>query len=285
MSGMQALGRANAGNNRTMLRVLAEHNPALARMLPMGKYLVLGPRNPESIATEVVHSLMSLGGEVAVTCFDEKTSGRMRDFFESVGVTAVLPCDVTDKAQIEHALRTLRDVHGWKQLNGIVHSIAFTKQFGSMLEADDEAIDAAVRVSALSFRTVIRTALAFDMLAPRSSSVALGYRAYARHPETEYDGPMFAAKAILRAEVGSLSQTLARNGKHRVNLVSPGPIPTKAAMGIPGFPEILKRFQKESPMGDEPITKENVADLVAFLMSEAGQNINNQDIAIDCGRD
>lgn len=280
-SGIQML----AATNRLALKTLAAHNSDLAQHLTLGRYLVLGVRSPESIATAVVHRLMRLGGDVAITCFDQKTCDRVRAIFEPVGVSMILPCNVTDREQIASALTLLRE-QGWENINGIVHSIAFTKQFGSVLDADDEAIDAAVRVSALSFRTVIQTALRLGMLAPQSSSVALGYRAYANHPEREYDGAIYSAKMMLLATVHSLSQTLAREGGHRVNLASPGPIPTKAAMGIPGFPAMLERFKTESPMGSEAlVTQDDVAALVAFLMSPASRYINNQDIAIDCGRD
>jgi enoyl-[acyl-carrier protein] reductase I len=68
----------------------------------------------------------------------------------------------------------------------------------------------------------------------------------------------------------------------RVNALSPGPIRTLAAAGVPGFKTMYKYSEKVSPMRAQ-ITIEDVGNVAAFLASDAASQINGETIYIDGG--
>jgi enoyl-[acyl-carrier protein] reductase I len=67
-----------------------------------------------------------------------------------------------------------------------------------------------------------------------------------------------------------------------VNAVSPGPIPTRAASGIPHFDELASDARARAPLR-RPITLEDVGTLSAFLVSDAAQSITGDTLYVDNG--
>ncbi len=94
-------------------------------------------------------------------------------------------------------------------------------------------------------------------------------------------GVMGPVKAALEAAVRYLATELGPRGI-RVNAVSPGPISTRAASGIPDFDELIAEARRRSPLSRE-VGINDVGSLCAFLVSDAAQAITGDVHYIDGG--
>ncbi|MEO8745009.1 MAG: glucose 1-dehydrogenase [Candidatus Dormiibacterota bacterium] len=89
---------------------------------------------------------------------------------------------------------------------------------------------------------------------------------------------------ITKAAVIMLTRQLARElgGKVRVNAVAPGLIKTRFAEALWGNEVILERVLASNPMGRIGVPEE-VAGVVAFLVSDAASYVNGEVVVIDGG--
>ena len=94
-------------------------------------------------------------------------------------------------------------------------------------------------------------------------------------------GVMGPVKAALEASVRYLSTEMGPRGI-RVNAVSPGPIRTRAASGIPGFDDLVADARSRAPLPRE-IEIDDVGSLCAFLVSDAARAITGDVHTIDGG--
>ena len=76
-----------------------------------------------SIAYGIARALRREGATLAFTYQTEELKDRVVQLASDFGTTPVLPCDVSDDAQIEQVFASLGAE--WDGLDGIVHSIAF----------------------------------------------------------------------------------------------------------------------------------------------------------------
>jgi enoyl-[acyl-carrier protein] reductase I len=67
-----------------------------------------------------------------------------------------------------------------------------------------------------------------------------------------------------------------------VNALSPGPISTRAANGLPEFDSLMKKAQEATPTG-RLTTIEETGAFAAFLASDAGRNITGGVHMLDGG--
>src|SRR4030095_7002826 len=85
---------------------------------------IFGVANDHSIAWAIAQRLHAEGAELALTYPNESIEKRVRPLAESIGVDLVLPCGVTDDAQIEAVFSVLAE--RWSDgLDAVVHSLAF----------------------------------------------------------------------------------------------------------------------------------------------------------------
>jgi enoyl-[acyl-carrier protein] reductase I len=92
---------------------------------------------------------------------------------------------------------------------------------------------------------------------------------------------MSVAKAALENVIKNLAYDLAPHGI-RVNGLSPGPIATRAASSIPGFPLMHEHFKEFSPLQQEIVTAD-VGKAALFLCSPLGEKISGEILHIDGG--
>ena len=68
----------------------------------------------------------------------------------------------------------------------------------------------------------------------------------------------------------------------RVNVLSPGPILTRAAGGLADFDELMREAQRKSPLHETPLIAD-VGAMAAFLVSDGAGHITGNVTFIDCG--
>src|SRR4051794_20965885 len=83
---------------------------------------VMGVANQNSIAWGIACGLAAQGAEMAFT-YMEAMERRVRPLAESIGVTHLVPAEVTDDASMEAAFASIEAKFG--TIDFLVHSVAF----------------------------------------------------------------------------------------------------------------------------------------------------------------
>src|SRR5690606_9393353 len=117
------------------------------------RILITGVISNRSIAYGIAQACRQQGAEIALTYVGERFKERVEGFAQELGCSIVLPCDVSEDAQIEQAVQSLGEQ--WDGLDGLVHSIGFAPReaiAGNFLDGlSREAFRVAHDISAYSF--------------------------------------------------------------------------------------------------------------------------------------
>ena len=244
------------------------------------KILITGLLSNRSIAYGIAQACHREGASLAFTYQNADLKDRVIQLASNFGSTPVLPCDVSDDAQIDELFRALGAE--WDGLDGLVHSIAFAPREalkGGFLEGlTRDAFRVAHDVSSYSFGALAKSA--YPMMQGRKAALlTLSYLGAVR-AVPNYN-VMGLAKASLEATMRYLAQDLGPKGI-RVNAISAGPIKTLAAAGISGFGKILKNVEENAPMRRN-VTVEDVGNVAAFLLSDLAAGITAEVTYVDSG--
>ena len=244
------------------------------------RILVTGVISNRSIAYGIAKKCHEQGAQLAFTYVGERFHERIVEFAGEFDSTIVMPCDVSEDAQIESAIVELGK--HWDGLDGLVHAIGFSPReaiSGEVLDGySRESFRIAHDISAYSFAALVKAAL--PLLRGRNSSVItltyLGAERVVPHYNT-----MGLAKASLEASVRYLAANLGPMGV-RANGISAGPIKTLAASGVKDFTTIMKYVETHSPLRRN-ITIEDVGNVGAFLLSDLASGVTGEIVHVDGG--
>lgn len=242
------------------------------------KILVMGVANNRSIAWGCAQEMAQQGAEIIYTYQNERLK-KLIDKLE-IDDQHLIECDVASDQSIHDAFKAIKDRFG--KIDGIVHAIAFAKReelSGSILNSSRDGFKQALDVSAYSLLAVCKEAQRSELLNAPSSIVTLTYMGSER-ALPNYN-TMGIAKAALESSVRYLARDLGKSGV-RVNAISAGAMKTLAVSGIKGHAELLKISKSETVDGVN-VTKEEVGDTCAFLMSNLSTGITGDIIYVDKG--
>jgi enoyl-[acyl-carrier protein] reductase I len=250
-------------------------------MLEGKKGLILGVANKRSLAWAIAKACASRGARVALTYQGPRFEEGVRELAATLpegAAVPVLPCEVTNAAEIEAVAATLRE--RWDTVDFLVHSVAFANPEElkrAFRDTSKEGFQVALEVSAYS---LIPLARAFAPLMSRGGSiVALSYLGGERVvPNYNLMG---VAKAALDSTVRYLAHDLGP-AAIRVNCVSPGPVRTISAAAISDFGKMLDHVEKVAPLRRN-VTADEVGDVCAFMVSDLSRAITGQQIHVDSG--
>ncbi|MFQ5735585.1 MAG: enoyl-ACP reductase [Thermodesulfobacteriota bacterium] len=248
-------------------------------MLEGKKGVIFGVANERSIAWAIARKLHAEGMQLAFTYAGEALESRVRPLADSLGSGIVLPCDVTDDAQIDAVFEAVKTE--WGAIDCLVHSLAFANKDelkGEFLATSREGFRLALDVSAYSLVSLARAAAPL-MEANGGSIITMSY--YGSEKVIQNYNVMGVAKAALEASVRYLSADLGKRGI-RINTISAGPVKTLAAMGISGFKQILDTVAAKSPLGHN-ITQQDVANTALYLVSDLSSGVTGEIIHVDAG--
>ncbi len=245
------------------------------------RILVTGMLSNRSIAYGVAKVLAREGAELAFTYQGEGIRERVAELAAEFGSAALLPCDVTDDAQIDALFASLAAC--WPDgFDGLLHAIAFAPREALKGEFHEsvtrEAFRVAHDISSYSLAALAKGALP-AMRGRRGAIVTLSYLGAVRSiPRYNVMG---LAKASLEACVRYLAAGLGPEGI-RVNAISAGPIKTLAAAGIGDFGRIFRFVERNAPLRRN-VTTEEVGNVAAFLLSDLASGITGEVTYVDAG--
>jgi enoyl-[acyl-carrier protein] reductase I len=242
--------------------------------------LVVGVANERSIAWGIAQALAREGARLAFTFVGESIERRVRPLAESIGADLVLPCDVTDDAQIE-ALFAEVD-RAWEGLDVLIHAVAFANRedlSGRFVDTSREGFRLALDVSAYSLVGLTRAALPRMERAGGGTVLTLTFAGSERvFPNYNVMG---VAKAALESCVRYLAAELGPAGV-RVNAISAGPIKTLSASGVRNFRDMLHLAAERAPLRRN-VTTDDVGAMAVALAGPAGAGVTGQVVYVDAG--
>jgi enoyl-[acyl-carrier protein] reductase I len=240
--------------------------------------LVLGVANRWSIAHAIAKAFVREGAQVILTYQGDRQKQTVEELGAELKVQQVLPCDVTQDAQLDALANELK-AQG-TVLSSVVHSIAFANREDMsgrpFVETSRAGFALAQDVSAYSLIAVAR---ATAPLMAGGSIMTLTYLGSTRVVENY--NIMGVAKASLEASVRYLAADLGPCNI-RVNAISAGAVKTTSARGIRDFSKMLDGGAKASPLRRNTDPAE-VADTAVFLASDLGRGVTGNVIYVDAG--
>jgi enoyl-[acyl-carrier protein] reductase I len=242
--------------------------------------LIVGMLSNRSIAYGIAEAMFREGAELAFSYQFDKFHDRVGKLAAEFDSSLVLPCDVSDDAQIAAMFESLGQQ--WDGLDIIVHSVAFAPRdalAGDYLDCvTRENFRIAHDVSSYSFAALAKAGL--PMMQGRNAALLTISYLGAERTMPNYN-VMGVAKASLEANVRYMAQSLGPRGI-RVNAVSAGPIKTLAASGISGFDKMLDFNEKHAALRRN-VTTEEVGNVSAFLCSDLASGITGEITYVDGG--
>jgi len=242
--------------------------------------LIVGVANKRSISWAIARAAAAAGARLAVTYQGERLEENVRELAAALTDPILLPCDVTDDAQIAAVFAAIdRDFGG---LDFLVHGAAFARReelSSPFVETTREGFRMALDISAYSLIALSRGALPLMEKRGGGSILTLTYLGSERvFPNYNVMG---VAKAGLEATVRYLASDLGPKGI-RVNAISAGPIKTLAAAGISGFSGMLQNCRDRAPLR-RAVEASEVAAAAMFLLGPGGSAVTAEVLMVDGG--
>ncbi len=251
---------------------------ALPPVLSGRKALVIGVANDRSIAWGCAQAMHRAGAEIAMTYLNEKALPHVEPLARAVEASLLLPLEVRDTAQLDVLFEAV--TAKWGRLDILVHSIAFAPRQaleGRVTDCPRDGFLTAMEVSCWSLLDLTRRAE--KLMTGGGTIFAMSY--HGANKVIENYGIMGPVKAALESTVRYLAAELGPKGI-RTHAISPGPLATRAASGIPDFDELMARVAERAP-ARRLVTIEEVGAACVFLASSYAGAMTGDTIYIDGG--
>ena len=251
---------------------------AKAPLLEGKRGLVIGIANEQSIAWGCAKAFRALGAELAVTYLNEKAKKHVQPLAEMLEAPLFMPLDVTVDGQMERVFEYIQKE--WGQLDFLLHSIAFSPKaalHGRVIDVDRDGFLKTMDVSCWSFMRMAH--LAEPLMKNGGTLFTMTY--YGSQMVVQNYNVMGVAKAALEAAVRYIAAELGPKGI-RVHAISPGPLATRAASGIPEFDELMDKAQSKAP-SRSLVSIDDVGTATAFLAHDAARLITGETLYVDGG--
>lgn len=250
-----------------------------ARTSLVGKRgLVTGIANEQSIAWGCAKAFRGLGAELAVTYLNDKAKPFVEPLARELEAAILAPLDLRVEGQLEAVFARIEKE--WGRLDFVLHSIAYAPKEdlqGRVTDCSKAGFLLAMEISCWSF---IRMAKLAEPLMDRGGALfCMTY--YGSQMVVEHYGIMGPVKAALESATRYLAAELGPKGI-RVHAISPGPLQTRAASGIPEFDELLARAQEKAP-ARSLVSIDDVGLATAYLATDAARLVTGNTVYVDGG--
>jgi enoyl-[acyl-carrier protein] reductase I len=252
--------------------------PIRSSILSGQRALVIGVANERSIAWGCAQAMHQAGAEIAMSYLNDKAKPHVEPLAGAVEASLLLPLEVRDTVQMDALFAAIKAK--WGRLDILVHSIAFAPRealAGRVADCPRDGFLTAMEVSCWSLLDLTRRAE--KLMTGGGSIFAMSY--HGANEVIENYGIMGPVKAALESAVRYLAAELGPSGI-RVHAISPGPLATRAASGIPDFDALMARVAERAP-ARRLVTIEEVGAACVFLASPYAGAMTGDTIYIDGG--
>src|SRR5438067_8891301 len=242
------------------------------------KGLVVGIANDQSIAWGCAKAFRALGAELAITYLNERAKKHIEPLAKELEAAIFMPLDVNAEGETERVFERIEKE--WGRLDFMLHSIAFSPKealHGRVVDVGRDGFLKTMEVSCWSFMRMAH--LAEPLMKNGGTLFTMTY--YGSQMVVENYNVMGVAKAALEAAVRYIAAEVGPKGI-RVHAISPGPLATRAASGIPDFDKLLDKARSKAP-ARSLVTIDDVGVATAFLAHDAAKLITGDTIYIDGG--
>jgi enoyl-[acyl-carrier protein] reductase I len=249
-----------------------------AKLLEGKRGLIVGIANDQSIAWGCAKAFRAFGAELAVTYLNDKAKKFVEPLARELEASIVMPLDVGSPGQLEAVFERIEEE--WSSLDFVVHSIAFSPKEALHGRVVDVSRDGFTTTMDVSCWTFIRMAhLAEPLMHNGGTLFTMTY--YGSQIVVKNYNIMGIAKAALESSVRYLAAELGPKGI-RVHAISPGPLATRAASGIPEFDSLLDQAKSKAP-ARSLVSIDDVGVATAFLAHDAARLITGETLYVDGG--
>ena len=242
------------------------------------KGLVIGIANQRSIAWACARAFYKAGATLGGTWLSDKSRPHVEPLLDALGADIRRPLDVLDDSQMQGLFEEVQ--RRWGRLDFLLHSIAFAPKadlLGRLVDSSRDGFGVAMDVSCHSFIRLARQAE--PLMTEGGSLITMSYLGSSEVVRNY--GIMGLVKAALESATRYLAAELGPAGI-RVNAISPGPIPTRAASGLSDFDALVADSAARAPMRG-PLTIDDVGPLCAFLASDGARAMTGSTLFVDGG--
>lgn len=242
------------------------------------KGLVIGIANQRSIAWACARAFYKAGATLGGTWLSDKSRPHVEPLLDALGADIRRPLDVLDDSQMQGLFEEVQ--RRWGRLDFLLHSIAFAPKadlLGRLVDSSRDGFGVAMDVSCHSFIRLARQAE--PLMTEGGSLITMSYLGSSEVVRNY--GIMGPVKAELESATRYLAAELGPAGI-RVNAISPGPIPTRAASGLSDFDALVADSAARAPMRG-PLTIDDVGPLCAFLASDGARAMTGSTLFVDGG--
>lgn len=247
-------------------------------MLQGKKALIVGIANDHSIAYGIAKAMHAAGADLALTYLNAKALPYVEALAKELDADILAPLDVENPAEQDALFQEIREK--WGKLDILVHSIAFCPKddlYGRVVDTSAEGVALAMDVSVHSFLRLIKASE--PLMCDGGACMTVSYLGADKVVENyNIMGPV---KAALQSVTRYAAVELGPKGIS-VNALSPGPISTRAANGLPEFDSLMKKAQEATPTG-RLTTIDETGAFAAFLASDAARNVTGGVHMLDGG--
>ncbi len=187
--------------------------------------------------------------------------------------------DLTDYT-LQEVADALRSDFGESCLDVLVHSLANGPEVQKAL-VDTSRAGYLAAVSASAYSMVAMVQRLAPLMREDGSVVSLTYLAGER-VVPGYGGGMSSAKAALESDTRTLAFEAGRRWGIRVNTISAGPLPSRAARAIGSIDRMVDYYRANAALPDVN-TAADVGHAAAFLCSSLGAAITGETLHVDMG--
>lgn len=254
-------------------------------MRPMTSFLhlagktiaVFGAANKKSIAYVAGEVLEEAGARVVYVVRSEERRHQLEKLIKHP--TDIFVCDVERPAEI-HALAHHLE-QKYTTLHGMLHSIAFANYEGGFKPFHETPREHFLQAMQISAHSLVELSNNLKHVLHEDASVVTVSISTTAMAAENY-GYMAPVKAALESSVVFLAKSFSKFSRIRFNAVCPGLLKTSASAGIPGYVDSYL-YAEKATLRKKGVKTREVADTIAFLLSERSAGINAQKIVIDAG--
>jgi enoyl-[acyl-carrier protein] reductase I len=251
------------------------------RPLQGRKALVVGIANKDSIAYGVARALRAFGADLAVTYLNDKTKAYTWQLAEALDVPPelYLQCDVREEGQLERVFDALSAE--WGVLHVMLHAIAYSPRDDLHGRVTDCSLPGFLTTMEISVWSLIRMTHLAEPLMRRDGGAIFTLSYFGGEKVVVDYGIMGAAKAALETAAKYMAAELGSQGV-RINVISPGPVLTRAASGISRFDELLDKVRSRAPT-HMLVTPDQVGVATALLACDHLKIVTGEVLYMDGG--